>query len=185
RVSADTSAMRRVLSQGIVELCANLLTVLAALVLMAILDPILLGIVVVVVIILIASVILIGGRTRGAAHELQTRVGRIASRMERGLGGVRTIRATLSTGREIEGGVRESAGVLRAGRRVAWLKAVVSSFSGIAVQVILLAVVGIGALRVAAGALTVGELSAFVMYMMRSEERRVGKECGRGGSRAQ
>lgn len=166
RVSADTSAMRRVLSQGAVELCASLLTVLAALVLMAILDPVLLGIVIVVVIALLVSVVLIGGRTRGAAHQLQTRVGRIASRMERALGGIRTIRATLSTDREVEGGVREASGVLRAGLRVAWLKAVVSSFSGIAVQVILLAVVGLGALRVAAGALTVGELSAFVMYMM-------------------
>lgn len=166
RVGADTSSMRRVLSQGVVELCSSGFTVVAALALMVLIDPLLLGVVVAVVAALVVAVVLIGRRTQGAALELQTSVGRMSSRMERALGGVRTIRATLSTRREADRGVDEASGALNAGLRVAWLKAVVSSFSGIAVQVVLLAVVGLGALRVAAGVLTVGELSAFVMYMM-------------------
>ncbi|MBE3002312.1 ABC transporter ATP-binding protein [Nocardiopsis sp. HNM0947] len=166
RVGADTSSMRRVLSQGVVELCSSGLTVVAALVFMALIDALLLGVVVGVVAALVVTVILIGRRTQGAALQLQTSVGRMSSHMERALGGVRTIRATLSTRRETDRGTQEASGALNAGLRVAGLKAVVSSFSGVAVQVVLLAVVGLGALRVASGALTVGELSAFVMYMM-------------------
>lgn len=166
RVTSDTTAMREVLSQGVVELCANALIVVAALVMMALIDPVVLGLVVLVVIVLVLSVALLASTTRPSAQVLQTEVGNLATHVERALGGIRTIRAAVATERETSRGIRAADAALAAGLRVANLKAVVGAFTGISIQVLLLSVVGVGAYRVASGALTVGELSAFVMYMM-------------------
>jgi|SRR6218665_317941 len=166
RVTNDVSALREILTQGLVELCSQLVIVVGAFIMMAVIDPVLLVIVIGVVILLAASVILLARGTRPAAESLQAHIGALSSQMDRALGGIRTIRAARATGREEGSAISSAEDARDAGLRIAWLKAVVSSFTGVAVQAVLLAVVGVGALRVAAGIVTIGQLSSFVMYVM-------------------
>jgi ATP-binding cassette subfamily B protein len=114
----------------------------------------------------ILAVYLLGKRTRPAGLRLQTAVGELAGTMSRALGAMRTIRATSATRRESDAAVRRAASALDAGFVGAKLRAAIQTFTGLTVQLLLIAVVAVGALRVASGDLSVGDLSAFIMYLL-------------------
>lgn len=166
RVTIDVAQTRSLLSTGLVELATNLVTVLVSVVMMALLDWVLLALTVLAVSCVLVTVCLIGRRTRVSGLRMQTAIGELASALSRALGSMRTIRATLSSGREADAVVDRAATALDAGLVTAGLRAAIQTVTGVAVQVLLIAVVAVGALRVASGALSVGHLSAFIMYLM-------------------
>lgn len=166
RITTDVSQTRAILSAGLVELATNLITVVVSVVMMALIDWVLLALAVLVIAVLIVAIYLIGRRTRPAGLRAQNAVGDLSAVTSRALGAIRTIRATVSTDREADAAVLRARTALDAGLVVARLRAVVQTFSGVAVQLLLIAIVAAGAIRVAAGSLTVGQLSAFIMYLM-------------------
>lgn len=165
RVGSDTTLLRAVLTQGLVEAIGGMLTMIGAIIFMAFLDLTLLGItlaVVVVAFLLIGGVMPFLSRATRAAQE---QVGRLTSALERSISGVRTIRAAGATDSEIgEIGARTD-DAYRAGVRVARISALFVPISGIAIQVAFLAVVGVGGVRVASGDLAIGSLVAFLMFL--------------------
>ncbi|MEU8177011.1 ABC transporter ATP-binding protein [Microbispora hainanensis] len=166
RITTDVSETRAILSSGLVELATNLVTVLVSIVMMALIDWVLLTLAVTVICVLIVAIYLIGRRTRPAGLRAQNAVGDLASVISRALGAMRTIRATVATAREADLAVRRAGAALDAGFVAARLRAVVQTFSSVAVQLLLIAIVAAGAIRVAAGSLSMGQLSAFIMYLM-------------------
>lgn len=50
--------------------------------------------------------------------------------------------------------------------KVAIFKSIISGFSNIALQIMLIIIIGIGSIRVATGIISIGNLSAFIMYVM-------------------
>lgn len=166
RVTTDVAQTRAILTSGLVELATSLVTVLVSIVMMALIDWFLLILAALAIVVVIVVVYLIGLRTRPAGLRLQTAVGELASVVSRALGSMRTIRATVSTTREADSAVSRASAALEAGLATAKLRAVVQTFAGVTVQLLLISVVAVGALRVASGSLTVGQLSAFIMYLV-------------------
>lgn len=166
RVSGDVTQTRDILTSGIVDLAGGAVTVLVALVAMAVIDPILLGLSVAVVAVIIVSLAFIAARTGRAGLRHQAAIGELAASVSRALGSIKTIRATRSTDLEGDASVDSARNAMEAGLSIAGLKAGVESFSGISLQVLLIVVIGTGGLRVATGALSAGELSAFIMYLL-------------------
>ncbi|MDG5803789.1 ABC transporter ATP-binding protein [Streptomyces ossamyceticus] len=166
RVTTDVAQTRAILSSGLIELATSLVTVTVSVVMMAFIDWSLLALAALVISVVVTAVFLIGRRTRPAGLQLQSAVGDLAEVVSRALGSMRTIRATSSAGREADSAVGKAAVALEAGLTAAGLRAVIQTFTGVAVQVLLLAIVAVGAVRVAAGSLTVGQLSAFIMYLL-------------------
>lgn len=166
RITTDVAQTRAILSSGLVELVTNLVTVLVSIVMMALLDWILLALAVLAISAVLVAVYLLGKRTRPAGLRMQTAVGELAGTMSRALGAMRTIRATSATRRESDAAVRRAVSALDAGLVGAKLRAAIQTFTGLTVQVLLIAVVAVGALRVASGELSVGDLSAFIMYLL-------------------
>lgn len=166
RITTDVSQTRAILSSGLVELATSLITVLVSIVMMALIDGVLLTLAALAICVLIVAIYLIGRRTRPAGLRAQNAIGDLAAVISRALGAMRTIRATVSTDREADSAVRRARAALDAGFVTARLRAVVQTFSGVSVQLLLIAVVAAGAIRVAAGSLTMGQLSAFIMYLL-------------------
>ncbi|WP_342355890.1 ABC transporter ATP-binding protein [Actinomyces trachealis] len=165
-LGSDTSQLRGILSQGVVELVVQLLTLFGALVMMFYIDWVLFAVVVVAVGVLLLSGILIGSRTRPAAEDVQASVASMSASFGRVLSGIRTVRAFRSEAVFLQS-IRSSAGAARmSGLRVAKLKAIVAGFTQSAIQILLFVVVGFGAIRVSTGVLTVGGLTSFIMYVM-------------------
>lgn len=166
RITTDVSHTRAILSSGLVELATSSVAVIVSLVMMAVIDPVLLGLAALAIVVVIGALVLIGSRTRPAGLRMQNAVGDLAGVVSRSLGAMRTIRSTVSTDRETGTAVRYATTALDSGLHVARLRALIQTFTGVAVQLLLIAVVAAGALRVASGALTIGELSAFLMYLL-------------------
>lgn len=165
-LGADTAQLRGILSQGVIEVVVQSLTLLGALFMMFSVDWILSAVVVVAVLLLLFSGILLGSRTRPAAEAVQESVGQMSASFSRVLGGIRTVKAFVGE-QSFLVSIRKAAELARVnGLRVARLKAVVSGFTQSAIQIILFVVVGLGAIRVASGSLTIGDLTSFIMYVM-------------------
>lgn len=165
-LGADTAQLRGILSQGVIEVVVQSLTLLGALFMMFSVDWILSAVVVVAVLLLLFSGILLGSRTRPAAEAVQESVGQMSASFSRVLGGIRTVKAFVGE-QSFLVSIQKAAELARVnGLRVARLKAVVSGFMQSAIQIILFVVVGLGAIRVASGSLTIGDLTSFIMYVM-------------------
>lgn len=165
RVGTDTTLLYAVLTQGLADAVGSALMFIGALIAMLLIDPILLLIIVVVVGVSLTVVVLLGGRIRTASTAQQVKVGELASAVERAVGSIRTVRASGATEREtdaVSGIARDAYGI---GVRIAKVSALVVPISGVALQLSLLAVLGVGGFRVAAGAITVASLVTFVMFL--------------------
>lgn len=165
RVGTDTTLLYAVLTQGLADAVGSALLFLGALIAMLIIDPLLLLIIVVVVGVSLVVVVLLSGRIRTASAAQQVKVGELASAVERAVGSIRTVRASGATEREtdaVSGLAGEAYGI---GVRIAKVSALVVPIAGVALQLSLLAVLGVGGFRVAAGAISVASLVTFVMFL--------------------
>lgn len=165
RVGSDTTMLRAVLTQGLVEAIGGAVTFIGALIAMLVLDAVLLGLTVLVIAIAITTVTLLSRRVREASHQAQEKVGDVAASVERAISAVRTIRAAGATEREIRTVDTEAEGAWLMGVKVAKISALIVPIAGIAMQVSFLVVLGVGGYRVASGAITVANLVAFILFL--------------------
>jgi ABC-type multidrug transport system fused ATPase/permease subunit len=165
RVGSDTTLLRAVLTQGLVEAIGGSLTFVGALIAMLVIDPVLLGLTVLVITASVVTVTLLSQRIRAASLAAQARVGDLAASVERAISAVRTVRASNATEREIAVVEEDAKGAWRMGIKVAKISALVVPIAGIAMQVSFLVVLGVGGFRVASGAITVAHLVAFILFL--------------------
>jgi ATP-binding cassette subfamily B protein len=165
RVGTDTTLLYAVLTQGLADSVGNALIFLGALIAMALIDPLLLLAIVLVIGISIVGVTLLSGRIRTATTAQQEKVGELASSVERAVGSIRTVRASGATEREIADVTQTAHEAYGIGVRIAKVSALVVPIAGIALQVSLLVVLGLGGYRVASGAIDIAALVTFVMFL--------------------
>ncbi len=165
RVGSDTTLLYAVITQGLVDAIGGSLVFIGALIAMLIIDPVLLGLTLLVVAVAIAVVVTLSGRVRVASRKQQEKVGDLAAAVERSLSAVRTVRASNATDREIAAVEKDAEGAWRMGIQVAKISALVVPIAGIALQVALLVVLGVGGFRVASGAITVASLVSFILFL--------------------
>ncbi len=165
RVGTDTTLLYAVLTQGLADAVGNSLIFVGAIIAMAFIDPVLLVAIVVVLGIALTAVVLLSGRIRKATRHQQEKVGELASGVERAIGSIRTVRAAGATDRESAAVTAKATEVYEVGVRIAKVSALVIPIAGVALQASLLVVLGFGGFRVAAGAITIAQLVAFVMFL--------------------
>lgn len=165
RVGSDTTLLYAALTQGLADSIGNALLFVGALVAMALIDPLLLAIIVLVIGVSVLGVTALSGRIRTASTEQQEKVGELASGVERAVGSIRTVRAAGATGREAESVTARATDAYRVGVRIARVSALVVPIAGIALQVSLLVVIGLGGFRVASGAISIASLVTFIMFL--------------------
>ena len=165
RVGSDTTLLYAVITQGLVDAVGGSLVFVGALIAMLIIDPVLLGLTVAVIAVAVITVVSLSSRIRVASRKQQEKVGDLAASVERSLSAVRTVRAANATDREVAAIEKDAEGAWRQGLVVARISALVVPVSGIALQVALLVVLGVGGFRVASGAITVASLVAFILFL--------------------
>jgi ABC-type multidrug transport system fused ATPase/permease subunit len=154
-----------VLTQGLVDAVGGVLTFIGAIIGMALLDPVLLGLVVIIV---LFAIVVVGGlsrRIRVASRAQQDAVGALTADVERSISAVRTIRASGATERETESVLGVARHAWNAGIDVAKASAPVVPIASLTLNLSFLAVIGVGGYRVAAGDLSIGSLVAFLLFL--------------------
>ncbi|GAB3138262.1 ABC transporter ATP-binding protein [Micromonospora sonneratiae] len=165
RVTTDTSMLRQIASQGLIDLLTGGVMLLGALLLMAVLDLVLLGITVAVVLLLVLLLAVIMPRIRTAALRAQESVGTMGAAVERVLGAFTTVKASGTEAVEMERVDVASREAYQQGLSLARWNSVAGTAAGLAIQVAFLVVLGVGGARVANGSMTVSALVAFLLYV--------------------
>lgn len=165
RVTSDTMLLRNVCTHGLVGGVNAVFTVIGAIVLMAVLDVVLLGVTLVVICVVGSTVALVTSRISSAAERAQAAVGEVGSVLERAFGAFRTVKASGAENRELAAVTDAASRACRHGVEVGRWTALAGISAGLAVQVSFLVVLGVGGARVATGALAVSSLIAFLLYL--------------------
>ncbi|MEV4286518.1 ABC transporter ATP-binding protein [Nonomuraea bangladeshensis] len=165
RVTGDTTLLRAVLTNGIVESISAVFMLVGAIVMMATMDGVLLLVTLGVIVVVGGLVALIMPRIQRAQAQAQEAVGEMGSVLDRALQAYRTVKASGAEDREIA----EVGEVATRARDRGLHVAVWTSLAGVAtfmaVQIAFLAVLGVGGARVSSGALEVSSLIAFLLYL--------------------
>ena len=165
RVGSDSTLLKSVLTQGLVDALGGMLQFLGAIIVMAFIDPILLGSTLLVVFIAVASIALTGRKIRSATTKAQQRVGEMSSAVERALSAIRTIRAARAEAKETEVISKAANAAYDQGLAIARLSAAVAPIAQIAFNTAFIVVLGLGGLRVASGETTISSLVTFVVLL--------------------
>lgn len=165
RVGSDTTLLRAVLTQGMVEAISGLLVFVGALIGMLVIDPVLFGITFAVVAVALVVVVLVSARIRPAVTRAQQKVGDLAAQVERSISSIRTIRAAGATEREQHATEAEAEEAYRLGLKVAKISALIVPISFLALQLSFLVVLGLGGYRVATGAIGIAQLVMFIVFL--------------------
>src|SRR4051794_11629535 len=165
RVGADTTLLRAVVTSGLFEIVTGVVMVAGALVAMALLDPLLLGVAVAALAVGLSVAMAASRRVRGLSEQAQARLGEMTSAVERAISAARTIRAGRAEEREAATVAEGAEQAYLAGVRLARLEATVGPAADTAIQGAFLVVLGVGGARVASGAIGVGSLVAFILFL--------------------
>ncbi|MHC3467149.1 ABC transporter ATP-binding protein [Streptomyces sp. 7R007] len=165
RITSDTTLLREVTTDSLVGLGTGGLTLVATVVMMGLVDPVLLG--VTLAVILGAGTVLgvIVPRINKASRQAQNAVGVMGASLERILGALRTVKASGAEHREertLHAAAEES---WRQSVRAAKWSAAAGNTAGLAMQIAFITVLAVGGARVATGAIGVGTLVAFLLYV--------------------
>ncbi|MET7454133.1 ABC transporter ATP-binding protein [Streptomyces sp. NPDC005574] len=165
RITSDTTLLREVTTDSLVGLGTGGLTLVATVVMMGLVDPVLLG--VTLAVILGAGTVLgvIVPRINRASRRAQDAVGVMGASLERILGALRTVKASGAEHREertLHAAAEES---WRQSVRAAKWSAAAGNTAGLAMQIAFITVLAVGGARVATGAIEVGTLVAFLLYV--------------------
>ncbi|WP_117212964.1 ABC transporter ATP-binding protein [Allorhizocola rhizosphaerae] len=165
RVGADTTLLRAVVTSGLFDSVSGVLMVVGAATGMILLDPLLFGVTLAGLTIGFTGGIIFVRRIRGLSREAQERIGEMTSAVERAITAARTIRASRAEDRETETVAAAASQAYRAGLRIARLESAIAPAMSVTVQGSFLLVLGVGGARVASGAITIGDLVAFVLFI--------------------
>ncbi|MGV9881549.1 ABC transporter ATP-binding protein [Streptomyces sp. NPDC003006] len=164
RVTADTTLLREVVSQALVDLVTGALVAVGAIGLMMWIDPLLLVLVALTVATAAAVVASLLKGIRAASEHMQSSVGAIAADLERALGALPMVRVHRAEDREAQRVGERIDSAHDAGVRTAKLASLMSPAVELAVQGSFLLVLVIGGLRVTGHANSLGDLVAFLLY---------------------
>lgn len=166
RVGTDTTLLKTALAQSITGALVGVVVFVGAVVLMAAIDPLLLGVALLCVLVATGGVLLVASKVREATEEAQRSVGALGAALERVLRAVRTVKVSRAEDRETETISAEAESAYRAGVRAAAYESLVGPATNVALQGSFILVLGVGGARLAAGDLTLEDLVAFLLYLL-------------------
>lgn len=165
RITSDTTLLREVTTDSLVGLGTGGLTLVATVVMMGVVDPVLLGVTLAVIAGAGTVLSLIVPRINRASRQAQDAVGVMGASLERILGALRTVKASGAEDREertLHAAAEES---WRQSVRAAKWTAAAGNTAGLSMQVAFITVLAVGGARVATGAIDIGTLVAFLLYV--------------------
>lgn len=166
RVISDSSSVRQIALQSVVQAVTGTVVVVGSVVLMVILDWMLFLITFGVVAVLCLGLLFTMPKIRKYSQQTQANIGRLSTELERSLGSFTTVKASGAVDDEVERVDTTIGKARRSGVRTAIWTAASGMLSALTVQAAFLVVLAVGSLRVQSGLMTIPTLIAFLLYAM-------------------
>ncbi|WP_461069413.1 ABC transporter ATP-binding protein [Streptomyces pseudoechinosporeus] len=165
RITSDTTLLREVTTDSLVGIGTGGLTLVATLVMMGVVDPVLFAVTLGVVFGAGTVIGVIVPRINRASRQAQNAVGAMGASLERVLGALRTVKASGAEHREeqaVHAAAQES---WRQSVKAAKWSALAGNTAGLSMQIAFITVLAVGGARVATGAIDIGTLVAFLLFV--------------------
>jgi ATP-binding cassette subfamily B protein len=166
RLVSDTTLLRQITTQGLVSATTGIITLIGALVIMGILDWMLLLVTLTAVAVMTFTVRWSARQIGRATGQAQAAVAVMATLLDRSLGAFRTVKAAGAEPAAIRDLTTSARGAWNLGLRLARWQAASGTTAALTLQVSFLAVLGFGGARVAANAIPLSTLIAFMLFML-------------------
>ncbi len=166
RVGTDTTLLKAALSQSLTSIVVGVVVFVGALVLMALIDPLLLAVALTAIAVATAVVVVVATKVRESTEEAQERVGTLGAALERALRAIRTVKISHAEDREEEAISGEARAAYESGVRAAAYEALIGPATNVALQGSFVLVLGVGGARLASGDLALEDLVAFLLYLL-------------------
>jgi ABC-type multidrug transport system fused ATPase/permease subunit len=166
RAVGDTTLLRQIVAQLALQTLSGAVMIVGTLAMMATVDVTLLCIALVVVVLMGGVIGFVMPRIRRSTLAAQTSVGAMGSALERALSAFTTVKASGSEAVEEERIGAAAREAYTQGVTIARWTSVAGTIAGLAIQVAFLVVLGAGGARVGSGAISVGTLVAFLLYLL-------------------
>lgn len=164
RLTTDTSVIQAVIGTSVTQALRNLLMLVGGLVLLAVTNPKLTGLILLVVPLVVVPIVVIGRRVRALSRQTQDKVATVSSLAEETLGAVKTVQAFGQEERESVRFAEACEAAFAVASRYAWARAFLAAIVITLVIGAIVVVLWIGGQDVVAGRLTAGELASFVFF---------------------
>ncbi|MDL9948722.1 ABC transporter ATP-binding protein [Gordonia sp. ABSL11-1] len=165
RVTSDTTLIREAATGSVVQFVNGVIALVGSLALMAYLDVILLAFTAAVIIMGISLALLLMPRLSRLQQQVQDQLGQLGERLDGTVRAMRTVKASRAEDRELAVLYDRVDDAQKLGVRAVRVEAAAAMLTGLAVNVVLIVVLVVGAWRVSTGALDVPSLVAFLLYV--------------------
>ncbi|UED86126.1 ABC transporter ATP-binding protein [Streptomyces profundus] len=165
RATSDTTLLRAMTTQSLIGLGTGGLTLVATLVMMGVVDLVLLGVTAGVIAVAAVVIGVIAPLIHRASKRAQKSVGDMGASLERVLGALRTVKAAGAERREERTVHAAAERSWEASVEAAKWSAIAGNTVGLAMQGAFITVLAVGGARVATGAIEIGTLVAFLLYV--------------------
>ncbi|WP_026120500.1 ABC transporter ATP-binding protein [Nocardiopsis potens] len=164
RVTSDTVLLREAASTGVVNLINSGALLIGTLVMMAVLDLPLLGVTAAAVAVVTVLFLLLMPAIARAQERAQEALGRMGGLLDGSLRAIRTVKAARAEQRIIERIGEDAEESARHGISSVRHEAAAWTIAGTGIQLAIIAILGVGALRITTGGIEVSTLVAFLLY---------------------
>ncbi|NGO10305.1 ABC transporter ATP-binding protein [Streptomyces sp. HC44] len=165
RITSDTTLLREVTTDSLVGIGTGGLTLVATLVMMGLVDPVLFAVTLGVVFGAGTVIGVIVPRINRASRQAQNAVGAMGASLERILGALRTVKASGAEHREEQAVHAAAEESWRQSVKAAKWSALAGNTAGLSMQIAFITVLAVGGARVATGAIDIGTLVAFLLFV--------------------
>lgn len=164
RVTSDTVLLREAATTSVVQIINGIVSVVGTVILMAVLD-------VPLVLATLAAVLLVGAILGGimpligkADRQAQEALGDLGGSLEGGIRAIRTVKSSRAEDRVIDDVNAQAHIAAKHSLRSVLISSTAWTIAAVGIQLVIIAILGIGAWRIGEGALAVSTLVAFLLY---------------------
>lgn len=165
RIANDTNEIKTLITDHLISFCSNILTVVGAVAILFVLDWQMTLIILLAVPLGMAVLMPIGGKMYKISLGMQEQLAKLAALLTQVVSEIRLVKASNSEKREQRSGEERMDDLYHYGMKEARIHAVLGPLMSMVMVVLLVVIIGYGGVRVSTGALSAGELVAFILLL--------------------
>ncbi|MCM3747686.1 ABC transporter ATP-binding protein/permease [Paenibacillus pasadenensis] len=166
RMTSDTLVVRGLITDHLVGFITGIISAAGALVLLLLLDWRMTLILLVAIPLLAGIMVPLGIRMHRIAKATQDETAAFSGHLNNVVSEVRLVKASGAEGRELQEGMKGIRSLQKLGVREGAAGAMIGPAVSLTIMLMLVIIIGYGGVRVSSGAITAGDLVAFILYLM-------------------